>query len=322
MKTKSKVSIAVAALALSLMPSIQCQEEVSILLPESGANVAYGEWFLDVDPGFGAANPIKFSEGREVHAGFEFDTAGISPGAHSLFVRFQDDLGNWTTSQTSPFVVMLVIQPAAISWRVLENDKVIMEDRQEITQTGIESVETIATEPIVSESLESDFRFEMQLLWAENASLGWISHEFELIEPAPDVDSDGDGLWDRVETGTGQFVSMDDTGTDPSNPDSDGDGLTDGEESGSPLNPNIDDSEIIQYFSDRTRFLGFPAPVIERGTDGKLTIRLSLDASEDLNQWFKLALEDNTFQADNGDIVIQLPVRESNTLFFQLKAHE
>jgi hypothetical protein len=44
------------------------------------------------------------------------------------------------------------------------------------------------------------------------------------------ADSDGDGLPDAVETGTGVFVSASDTGTDPANPDTDGDGLRDGDE--------------------------------------------------------------------------------------------
>ncbi len=45
-------------------------------------------------------------------------------------------------------------------------------------------------------------------------------------------DTDGDGLLDGVETGTGVFVDASDTGTDPNNPDSDGDGLTDSVETG------------------------------------------------------------------------------------------
>jgi hypothetical protein len=43
-------------------------------------------------------------------------------------------------------------------------------------------------------------------------------------------DSDGDGLPDCVETNTGVFVDLWDTGTDPFNPDTDGDGISDGDE--------------------------------------------------------------------------------------------
>jgi len=58
------------------------------------------------------------------------------------------------------------------------------------------------------------------------------------------VDSDGDGLRNSVETNTGTFVDLTNTGTDPNNADTDGDGFGDGVESvnylgaldGNPLN--------------------------------------------------------------------------------------
>jgi hypothetical protein len=52
------------------------------------------------------------------------------------------------------------------------------------------------------------------------------------------TDSDGDGLWDPFETGTGTFVSAIDTGTDPLVIDSDGDGLDDGSEVSAGTDPN------------------------------------------------------------------------------------
>ena len=57
--------------------------------------------------------------------------------------------------------------------------------------------------------------------------------------PPPDGDSDNDGLPDSVETHTGIFLSVNNTGTDPLNPDTDGDGWRDGDEiqlGSSPLN--------------------------------------------------------------------------------------
>ena len=43
------------------------------------------------------------------------------------------------------------------------------------------------------------------------------------------IDTDGDGILDKYETGTGIYVSPTDTGTSPTNPHTDGDGLTDGD---------------------------------------------------------------------------------------------
>jgi len=51
------------------------------------------------------------------------------------------------------------------------------------------------------------------------------------------ADSDGDGLSDGVETDTGTFASLTDTGTDPLNKDSDGDGISDGPETAYGSNP-------------------------------------------------------------------------------------
>ena len=44
------------------------------------------------------------------------------------------------------------------------------------------------------------------------------------------VDTDGDGLPDYVESGTGEYVGVHDSGTDPGNADTDGDGRSDGAE--------------------------------------------------------------------------------------------
>ena len=60
-------------------------------------------------------------------------------------------------------------------------------------------------------------------------------------------DSDGDGLKDSVETGTGTFVSASNTGTNPNSPDSDGDGVPDGLEVSSGTDPN--DAQSFDSFN-------------------------------------------------------------------------
>jgi hypothetical protein len=52
------------------------------------------------------------------------------------------------------------------------------------------------------------------------------------------ADTDRDGLLDGVETNTGVFVSVNNTGTDPNNRDTDGDSLSDGYEIDAGSNPN------------------------------------------------------------------------------------
>ena len=59
----------------------------------------------------------------------------------------------------------------------------------------------------------------------------WIfSGGFEPLPASCDSDRDGDLLPDCAETGTGTYVDIADTGTDPDNADTDGDGLRDGDE--------------------------------------------------------------------------------------------
>jgi hypothetical protein len=57
-------------------------------------------------------------------------------------------------------------------------------------------------------------------------------------------DTDRDHLLDGVETGTGVFVSPEDTGTNPNNPDSDGDSMNDGVEVTAGTDPNDPESNF------------------------------------------------------------------------------
>ena len=59
-----------------------------------------------------------------------------------------------------------------------------------------------------------------------------------MLAASPTSDEDGDGLVDIVETGTGEYVSPTDTGTDPFDWDTDGDGVNDGSEVDAGTDPN------------------------------------------------------------------------------------
>lgn len=82
---------------------------------------------------------------------------------------------------------------------------------------------------------------EIQVGTSQDFVFDWIQLDGT---PIASLDSDGDGLLDSVETGTGIFVNAQNTGTDAENPDSDGDGLTDGAEVNTHLtDPNDVDSD-------------------------------------------------------------------------------
>lgn len=84
--------------------------------------------------------------------------------------------------------------------------------------------------------------------------------EFERGSDPTKSDTDGDGLLDGVETGTGKWVSNTDTGSNPKLADSDSDGLSDAVEANRvpPTDPNLADTDK-DGFSD--------AAEIQEGTD-------------------------------------------------------
>ena len=83
-----------------------------------------------------------------------------------------------------------------------------------------------------------------------------------------DPDDDGDGLDDGVETGTGVFLSPQDTGTDPLNPDTDGDGVPDGVEVEAGSDPN-----------DPASLPALPIPALPPGALWLLALGLALAAT-------------------------------------------
>ena len=100
-----------------------------------------------------------------------------------------------------------------------------------------------------------------------------------------DGDTDGDGLLDSVETGTGVFVDANDTGTDPHSADTDGDGMPDGWEVSHGLNPVLDDADadpdgdgltnLEEYQQGTDPQNAMPdAPVLIRPADGATDVTL------------------------------------------------
>jgi len=124
--------------------------------------------------------------------------------------------------------------------------------------------------------------------------------EVQQLKASEDPDSDGDGILDRFETGTGVFVSAENTGTSPTNSDSDGDGLTDGQEVNTyHSNPNVRDTdgdgfedgfEVLTGFSPTSSAstpdaFSSALPAIEYRFNAALGISYRIEASTDLATW-------------------------------------
>jgi uncharacterized delta-60 repeat protein len=127
-----------------------------------------------------------------------------------------------------------------------------------------------------------------------------------LLRLVGDPDSDGDGIPDSSETGTGIYVSPFDTGTDPHNPDTDGDGLSDGDEVfkyfTNPILPDTDgdgfiDGYEVQTGKSPTDPTDKPALVAEVRTAIEFTFPTAIgktyriEASPDMTAWS--AIEEN-----------------------------
>jgi Secretion system C-terminal sorting domain len=66
-----------------------------------------GEYFFDVDPGFGNATPITISPQQDIILqNFTAQVTGLPPGFHKLYIRTKDGIGNWSlTSQRNVDVI-------------------------------------------------------------------------------------------------------------------------------------------------------------------------------------------------------------------------
>ncbi|MFN3876611.1 MAG: T9SS type A sorting domain-containing protein, partial [Flavobacteriales bacterium] len=64
-----------------------------------------GEYYFDVDPGFGNGTPINFTQAAEVSLPLSLDVSALAPGGHVLGVRMKDDAGHWGLTNRRFFMV-------------------------------------------------------------------------------------------------------------------------------------------------------------------------------------------------------------------------
>lgn len=315
---KLLVTILSATIALGLCKA----QEAPITPVQEGSRIAEVQYYFDRDPGSSRRNQIVFPAPVE-HEFFTIapSTDNLQPGPHTLYIRLRDEADEWSHPTKYPFFVFPKFQATSFDWEIKEEQTLLASGTQALdpispqTQTTIESPITIAG----SESKE--ILFQARLTLNDSVPTGWEEYRFVVtdVAPKPDADTDGDGIIDRAETGTGIYVSPDDTGTDPELADSDGDSIPDGDEIDSPLNPNVDDTALIQFFANRTQILNLPAPTLARNENGEFEMRLMIETSQDLNEWFQLIFNDDTISTENGQIKIQLPSENQSIQFYQLQ---
>jgi|GEM_PF-7068367 len=158
--------------------------------------------------------------------------------------------------------------------------------------------------PISGEVLSASERFAMdveveagQATQIGDLTIGGI--EIGSYTPPP-IDTDGDGLADDVETGTGVYVSANDTGTNPNNPDTDGDGLTDGIEvrhAAFGFDPAVESSTVLAGFiaaaaelpgvitDAQNDSLSLGGVSLTPGGGNSLSVDFVIEESEDLSSW-------------------------------------
>lgn len=72
--------------------------------PAAAQNILAAEYFIDTDPGFGAAHPIAVTAGIDIsNISANINTAGLSNGSHRLFIRTKSQEGKWSISNYAEF---------------------------------------------------------------------------------------------------------------------------------------------------------------------------------------------------------------------------
>jgi len=81
-----------------------------------GQNITRFEYFIDTDPGVGLATSVNVTPGTSfVDFNIPVSTSALSPGFHTLYIRSQNELGNWTHTHYRTFFVDNSIVPPTIS---------------------------------------------------------------------------------------------------------------------------------------------------------------------------------------------------------------
>jgi fibronectin type 3 domain-containing protein len=99
-----KVAPTISSVTLSLTTTIRTGNTLSITANTSDATsgVGYAEYYIDTDPGTGAATPMTLN-GTQTQATASPTISGLSNGTHTVYVRIKDNAGHWSTISSATF---------------------------------------------------------------------------------------------------------------------------------------------------------------------------------------------------------------------------
>ena len=287
------------------------------------SRIRRGEYFFGEDPGFGRATELTLVEdGVGALTKLRIHSDALPFGTHHLTIRFLDLNGHWSVPVTKTIVRLPTLPVTHFNWALLDGEEQLGGGIEVVDPARIEFSETLATGVLANPRLKGrSLTFQASLVLANQIPVTTQIFDFELedVPPINRSDRDGDGLPDEVETNTGLFVSVHDTGTDPDNPDSDGDGLPDGIEVLWPMRPNVDDADLTEFLAERTSRLALGAPVLSRDENGDFVLRLGLLESSNLEDWIRLQLPSDSAGVDLGEAVIKIPGEESAAMFYLIE---
>ena len=79
------------------------------------SNITKAEYYIDTDPGLGNGVEIHITTlGTDITQDFTVDLSSQSGGLHVLYVRAQDESGNWSLSLAKSFTVIVDVSPEVV----------------------------------------------------------------------------------------------------------------------------------------------------------------------------------------------------------------
>ena len=80
----------------------------------AAVNITNAEYFIDTDPGIGAATAITITAGLAIsNLTLPISVTSLTEGSHRLFVRFKDANGRWSTTESTLFYKLTTTPPPA-----------------------------------------------------------------------------------------------------------------------------------------------------------------------------------------------------------------